>query len=247
MLLHIKIWRLNLLCSTNRAWVEAVGDVGFWYVINRSCSIIHVSLIGLHVTAVCCLLLCSHCFVVLVSSFATTTVRDAKCDYPSACNSMETLLIHEDLLGSSTFFADVCTMLKNEGVMRPSNDIALSRLAGYVMSFLLLLLCHHKVTIYAGPSLGKHLTFGPPPAKSLRTEYGGLECTIELVKGLDEAVEHIHRYGSSHTDAIVTDNSTFICFSSNRNLTRTRNSSANGKRCLQLCSGRKKHLSCWSI
>jgi len=108
---------------------------------------------------------------------ALKIVRDAKCDYPSACNAMETLLIDEELLNSSSFFTDVCNMLRAEGV-----------------------------NVFAGPSLNKHLTFGPPAAKSLRTEYGSLDCTIETVKGLQEAIDHIHRYGSSHTDSIVTEN-----------------------------------------
>lgn len=110
---------------------------------------------------------------------AIKIVRDAKCDYPAACNAMETLLIHEDLFlgNNSEFFNQVCNMLKKEGV-----------------------------TIYSGPKLSQHLTFGPPPAKTMKHEYGALECCVEIVKDLDDAVEHIHRFGSSHTDVIVTEN-----------------------------------------
>jgi delta-1-pyrroline-5-carboxylate synthetase len=32
-----------------------------------------------------------------------------------------------------------------------------------------------------------------------------MACTVELVAGLEEAVEHIHKYGSSHTEVIVTE------------------------------------------
>lgn len=97
-----------------------------------------------------------------------------------ACNAMETLLIHEDLM-QGPFFADVCALLKREGV-----------------------------TIYSGPKLNQSLTFGPPAAKSLKHEYGALEASIEVVKNLDDAIDHIHKFGSSHTDVIVTDNGKLI-------------------------------------
>ncbi|CAH2230846.1 jg15293 [Pararge aegeria aegeria] len=107
---------------------------------------------------------------------ALKIVRDAKCDYPAACNAMETLLLHEDHLNGA-LFTEICNMLKQEGVK-----------------------------IHAGPKLSTHLTFGPPPAKTMKHEYGSLECCIEIVSDMDAAIEHIHKFGSSHTDVIVTEN-----------------------------------------
>ncbi|CAL8115334.1 unnamed protein product [Orchesella dallaii] len=104
-------------------------------------------------------------------------VKDSKCSYPAACNAAETILLHRNLLGKRNFFANLCDMLKSQ-----------------------------RVEIFAGPTLSKELTFGPPPAKSLRTEYSRLAVTVELVSDVLNAVEHINTYGSSHTDCIVTEN-----------------------------------------
>ncbi|XP_034414510.1 delta-1-pyrroline-5-carboxylate synthase isoform X2 [Cyclopterus lumpus] len=103
-------------------------------------------------------------------------VRDSKCDYPAACNAMESLLIHRDVL-RMPLFDQIIDMLRTE-----------------------------QVKIHAGPRFASYLTFSPSEAKSLRTEYGDLECCIEVVDSMQEAVDHIHKYGSSHTDVIITEN-----------------------------------------
>uniref|UniRef100_A0A6I8SEU2 Delta-1-pyrroline-5-carboxylate synthase n=1 Tax=Xenopus tropicalis TaxID=8364 RepID=A0A6I8SEU2_XENTR len=106
----------------------------------------------------------------------TRIVRDSKCEYPAACNAMETLLIHRDIL-RTPLFDQIIDMLRVE-----------------------------QVKIHAGPRFASYLTFSPSEVKSLRTEYGDLECCLEVVDGVQDAIEHIHKYGSSHTDAIITEN-----------------------------------------
>lgn len=69
-----------------------------------------------------------------------------------------------------------------------------------------MLLIAFKVRVHAGPRLARTLPFGPVPAQSLKVEYSNLECAIELVDGVDDALRHIHVHGSSHTDVIVTEN-----------------------------------------
>jgi delta-1-pyrroline-5-carboxylate synthetase len=104
---------------------------------------------------------------------ALRVVLDAKLSYPSACNAVETVLLHERA------FDHVGRLLVNS-------------------------LLRAKVGVFFGPRAAE--AFGAAPSAEFDREYGDLRVNFELVAGLDEAIAHIHRHGSGHTDAIVTQN-----------------------------------------
>ncbi|KAG1337821.1 delta-1-pyrroline-5-carboxylate synthase 1 [Cocos nucifera] len=114
---------------------------------------------------------------------AKSIVLDAKIDYPAACNAMETLLIHKDLLNSEGL-NDLVVELKGEGV-----------------------------TLYGGPRAS--IEFNIPRVHSFHHEYNSMACTIEIIDDVHAAIDHIHRYGSAHTDCIVAKDlevaETFLC------------------------------------
>lgn len=108
---------------------------------------------------------------------AVNIVRDSKCDNPSKVNALDTLLIHKSLINTD-IFNSLIEMLQKE-----------------------------DVKLNSGPLFLQTIKFAPALADNLHHEYSNLELTIELVDDTSAAIEHINKYGSSHTESIVTTNS----------------------------------------
>ena len=124
---------------------------------------------------------------VYVDSFADLETAiavcyDSKVQYPAVCNAMETLLVHRDIAG--TFLPDIAKRYDEAGVEMRCDDPTFHLLKdkGFLKAIL-------------------HAT-----EDDWNTEYNDLILSIKIVDSLDEAIEHINKYGSHHTDAIVTEN-----------------------------------------
>jgi glutamate-5-semialdehyde dehydrogenase len=102
---------------------------------------------------------------------------DAKVQYPAACNAMETLLVHEEVAG--LFLPDLITRLQAAGV----------EVRG----------CPRSIRLE--PARG----VVPANEDDWATEYSDLIISIKIVGSIQEAIEHIDRYGSGHTEAIITE------------------------------------------
>lgn len=105
---------------------------------------------------------------------ALAIVEDAKCQYPAVCNATETLLVHAAI--APAFLPALAKRLAARGV----------ELRG----------CPRARAIV--PDIL------PASDADWDSEYLDLILSIRVVDSLDEAIAHIHRHGSGHTEAIVT-------------------------------------------
>ena len=102
---------------------------------------------------------------------------DAKTQYPAVCNAVETLLINEK--SAEEFLPKIGKMYKNANVEMRCCDRSLKILKNFEV---------------------KRAT-----ENDWSTEYNDLIISIKIVDSIEEAVEHINKYGSHHTDAIITE------------------------------------------
>jgi glutamate-5-semialdehyde dehydrogenase len=109
---------------------------------------------------------------------AERIVLDAKTDYPAACNAAETLLV--DAAIASQFLPRMIEQLRAAGV-----------------------------EVRGCERTGSIIPSGIDAAseRDWATEYGDLILSVKVVNGLDDAIAHIHQYGSNHTEAILTEDS----------------------------------------
>jgi len=103
---------------------------------------------------------------------------NAKTQRFGTCNTMETLLIHKSV--AAKVLPELANIYQEKGVELRGDDAARAITATI-----------HTVT-----------------EEDWSTEYLAPVLSIRIVDNLDQAIEHIDRYGSQHTDAIVTENYT---------------------------------------
>lgn len=104
---------------------------------------------------------------------------NAKTNRPSVCNAVETLLVH-----------------------RSRKDDLLPDALRELTSHKVKLHCDER-TLQVARSLG--IDAHPALDENFHTEYGRLEINIALVDDLDSAIAHIDRFGTKHTEAIITE------------------------------------------
>ncbi|MCM8828066.1 MAG: glutamate-5-semialdehyde dehydrogenase [Candidatus Omnitrophica bacterium] len=101
---------------------------------------------------------------------------NAKVQRPGTCNAVETLLVHRDIAG--VFIPEMGRLFRQ-----------------------------HNVEIRGCPETLKIIPFAKPAVEQdWYEEYLDLIISIRIVENIDYAIEHINKYGTRHSDAIITSN-----------------------------------------
>ncbi len=111
---------------------------------------------------------------------ALAIALDSKTQYPAACNALETLLLHEAI--ADKFLTAMLPRFRLAGVEVRGCPRTVS-------------LAHSTDVMLANEG-------------DWATEYSDLIVAVRIIPSLDEAITHIHTYGSGHTEAIVTEDAT---------------------------------------
>lgn len=101
---------------------------------------------------------------------------NAKVQRPSVCNAMETMLVHKDIADK---FLPMMLMMYNSSAVEIRGDEAVQEYSGQVH---------------------------PATEEDWSTEYGDLRLSVKIVDSIEEAMAHIAKYGTGHSECIVTDN-----------------------------------------
>ncbi len=111
---------------------------------------------------------------------AVAIAYNAKVQRPTVCNALDTLLVHTDV--AERYLPLIAREWRTAGVEIHCDEHALN-------------------TLKSDPS------FKPIPAtdEDWGKEFLSLTAAIKVVRSLDEALEHIARYGSGHSEAIVSE------------------------------------------
>lgn len=104
---------------------------------------------------------------------------NSKCQRPSVCNAAETLLVHKDV--ATKFLPEALQGLHDAGVILHCDKDSLSIAESLKIPASLATL------------------------ENWSTEYGVLEMNIAVVESLEAAADHISKFGTNHTEAIITE------------------------------------------
>ena len=121
------------------------------------------------------------------ADLALDVIDDSKTDYPAVCNAAETALIHRAV--APTFLPALIRRLRSKGVTLLTDEPTRTLLAQQQSG-----------------EQGSDLSEALGNVEDWHTEYGDLTLALRTVDSLDDAIAHIHRYGSSHTESICTSN-----------------------------------------